>query len=76
MAKAAQTLMSMHNFNLFAYYDVTKDREEGEDRGHSRFAVNDEEGDMVDFESIGEISNSGSALVGMSDNNDFMASIY
>lgn len=76
MAKTAQTLMSVHNRNLFAYYYVTKNGEEGEDRRHSRFAVNDKKWDIIDLESITEISHSGPALIGMSDDDNFMAPVY
>lgn len=65
----------MYNLNLFAYNNVPKDREEGEDRWHSRLAINDEERYMVDLQSICEITNARSALISMCNDNHFMAPI-
>lgn len=67
--------MSMYNLDLFAYNDVSKYRKEREHGGECGFAMDDEEGHMVDFESVGEISYSGAALVGMCYHNDFVTAI-
>lgn len=67
--------MPMDNLDLFANDNVPKDREEWEYRGHSRLAVYNEERNMVDFEAIGKVSDSGAAFVGMCDNDDFVTSV-
>jgi hypothetical protein len=76
MAKAAQTGMSMHNLNLFPDDDISEDGEEGKDGGEGRLSIYDEEGNMVDLEAIGEVMNSGAALICMGDHDDLVASIY
>jgi hypothetical protein len=67
--------MAVYDFDAFAYDDVSEDREEGEDGGEGGLAVDYEEGDVVDFEPVGQISHACSSLVGMSDNNDFVATV-
>lgn len=75
MTEAAQTSVPMNNLNLFANDDIPEYREKGEHRGHRRFAVYDKEWNVVDFEAIGEISNSGPSFVRMGDDDDFMSTI-
>jgi len=75
MAETAQASVPMYNLNLFANDDIPEDGEKGEHRGHGRLAVYDKERDMVDFEAIGEISNSGPSFVRMGDDDDFMSAI-
>lgn len=75
MAEAAQTCVTVHNLNLFPNYDVSKHGEEGEDSGHCRFSVNDEEGDMIYFETIREVVHSRASFICMGDDDDFMASV-
>jgi hypothetical protein len=75
MAETAQAGMSMDDFDLFPDYNVPKYGKEGEDRWHGRFAVDDEEWNMVNLEAIGEVMNSGAPFVRVSDDNNFMASI-
>lgn len=75
MTEATQTGMPMDDLNLFANDDIPEYREKGEHRGHGRLAVYDKERDMVDFEAIGEVSNSSTSFIRMSDNDDFMSTI-
>lgn len=75
MAKTAQTRVPVHNLNLLSDDNITKDRKEREDGGHGRFAVDDEKGDVIDFQTVGEIADSGAAFVGMGDNDDFVAKV-
>jgi hypothetical protein len=67
--------MAMNNFDLFSENDVSEDGKEGEDGWKRGLSVDDEEGNMVDFETVGEISDSCSAFVCMCDYDDFMASV-
>lgn len=75
LAETAQTRMAVDNLDLLADDDVAEYREEGEDSRHRRFAVNDEERDVVDLQSIGEVAHPGSSLVRMGDDDDFMAAV-
>ena len=45
--------MSMDYLDPFANDDITENGEEGKDCWHSRFTINNEERDMIDFETIG-----------------------
>lgn len=65
----------MHDLYLFTDHDIPKEGEEGENCRHCRLAINDEEGDVVDFEAIGKISNSSPPFICMSDNNDFVTAV-
>jgi hypothetical protein len=67
--------MTMDNLNLFANNDVPEYGEEREERRHRGLAVDDEERDMVDFETVGEIAYSCSAFVGMGDDDDFVPAV-
>lgn len=75
MTETAQAGVPVHYVNLFADNDVSEYGEEGEDRRHSRLAVYDEEGNVVDLESIGEVPDSGAPLVCMGNDDHFMAAI-
>ena len=75
MAKIAEASMAMHNFNLLPDNDISEEREEGKDRRKGRLPVNDKEWDVVDLESIGQVSDSFPAFVGMRDNYDLVASV-
>lgn len=76
VAETTQTLVTMHNLDLLADYDVAKHGEEGEHRGHRRLAVDHEERDVVDLETIGEVAHAGAALVGMGYDDDLVAAVY
>jgi hypothetical protein len=67
--------MPVYYVNPFANHYVAEYREEGEDGREGRFAVDDEKGDVVDFEAVCEISHARSAGVGVSDDDHFVSSI-
>lgn len=67
--------MSVNNVDSFADEDLAEDREEGEDGWHGSFAVDYEEGDVVDFETIGEVTNSVTRGVGVGYDYYFMATV-
>ena len=75
MAEAAQTRMSVNNLDLFSNENVSENRKAGEDSWECSGAIDDEKWDMIDFETISEISYTGSPLVCMRYNYDFMSSI-
>lgn len=75
MTETTQAGVSVDYVDLLADDDVPKNWKEGENRGHSRLAVYNKEGNVVDLESIGKVPDSGAALVGMSNDNDFVAAI-
>ena len=66
----------MHNFNLFPDYDVSQDREVGENGRKGGFAVYDKEWDMVDFEPICQVPHSGTTGICMRYNDYFVSPIY
>ena len=67
--------MSVHNLNLLPYYDISKDGEEGEDGGHSRLAIYNEEGNVIDLEAIGEMTDTCSALICVCYHDNLMATV-
>jgi hypothetical protein len=75
VTKTAETSVAVDNLYLFSDDDIPKDWEKGEDGGHRRFPIDDQKGDMVDFETVGQVVNSCPALIGMSYDNNFMSSI-
>jgi len=75
MAETAQACMPMHNLYLLSDDNVAKDWEEREDGWEGRCAVDDEEGNMVDFEAIGEIPHARPSFVCMRNNNHLMAAV-
>lgn len=75
LTETAQASMSMDNLNLFADDNVSKYGEERKDGGHRRLAVDDEEGHMVDLESVCEVADPSATLVRMGDDNDFVSAV-
>lgn len=75
MTQIAKTCMSVYYFDLLSYDDVSKYREEREYGWECRFAINDEEGDMVDLQSVREIADTSTSSIRMRDYNNFVASI-
>jgi hypothetical protein len=65
----------MHNLNLFSNDNVPKDREEGKDRWEGRGTVDNKEWDVVDLDSIREVSHSSSSFICVRDNYDFVAPV-
>ena len=68
--------MAMHNLDPLPEDDVAEDGEKGEDSGHSRFAIDYQERDVVHFQTIRQVSYPSTIFIGMSDNDDFVPSIY
>lgn len=75
MAEATETGVSMYNLNLLANDNVAEDWKERKDCRKGGLAVDDEERDMVDFESVREVANSSSSFVCMSDDNHFVSTV-
>jgi hypothetical protein len=75
MTETAETSMTVDNFYLFADYDVAKNRKEGKHGWEGGFSIDHKEWYMVDFETVGEISDSSTTLVCMSDDDDLVSSI-
>ena len=75
MTQAAQTSVAVDDFNLLPDDDIAEDWKEGEDGWKRGFSINDEEGNMIDFETIGEISDSSTAFVCMGDDDDLVATV-
>lgn len=73
--EATETRMAMDNFDLLPNDNVAEYGEEGEDGREGGLAIDNEERNVIDLESIGEVSDSCSALVCMSDDNDFVSAI-
>lgn len=67
--------MAMYNLDLLSNNDVAEDWEEGKHGWKGRRTVNDEKGDMVDFEAVREIPHSRAPVVGVRYNDDFVSSI-
>lgn len=75
LAKIAETRVAVNDLDPFANDDIAEDREEGEDGRESGLPIYDKKGDMVDFEPIGQISNSLPSVVCMSDDDDLVATV-
>ena len=67
--------MSMYNLNLFSNNNVAEDGKEREDSWQRRFSIYNKKRNVVDFETICEISDTGSTLICVSNDDYFMASI-
>ena len=67
--------MTMYNLDLLSNDDIAEDWEEGEDGGKGRCTVDDEKGDVVDFEAVREIPHSSAPVVSVRYNDDFVSSI-
>ena len=67
--------MTVHDLDTFAQHNGAEDGKEAEDCGECGFAVDDEEGDVVDFEAVGEVAHACAALVGVRDDYDFVAAV-
>lgn len=75
MTQAAQTSMAMHNLNPFSDDNIPEHREEREDGRKGGLAVDDEEGDMIDFETVCEVAHTCATLVRVCNDNDFVSAI-
>lgn len=74
-AETAETRMTMDNLYLFSDDDVAEDGKERKDGRKCCLAVDNEEGDVVDFETVGEIAHSGPALVRVGDDDHFVSTV-
>jgi hypothetical protein len=75
VAQTAETSMAVYNLDSFPYDNVAEYREEGEDGGEGSLAVDDEEGYVVDLQTVGEVSHSCPAGICVCNDYDFVASI-
>ena len=75
MTEAAEASMAMYNLDFFSYNDVTENGKEGEDSRHGRFAVDHEEGNVVDLQAVGKIANPCPTLISMGDNDYLVTSV-
>ena len=75
MTETAQTGMAMYNLNLFSDEDIPEDWKAREDGWEGGCAVDHKKWDMVNFQTVGEVSYTGSAFVCVCYNYDFVASI-
>lgn len=67
--------MAMNDIDALAQDDVAEYGEEGKDGRKTGGPVNDEEGNVINFESIGEISYSCPALISVRDDDDLVAPV-
>ena len=67
--EAAKTLMAMNDLDLFSNYNISENREEGEDGWKGGLAIDDKKG-TVDLESIRKISDTCSTFVCMGDDDE------
>lgn len=74
-AETTQTAVTVDNLNLFANDNIAEYWEKREERRHGGLAVDDQERDIVNFESIGKVSNSFASVIGVRNNNHFVAAI-
>ena len=75
VAQIAETGMPVYNFDALPYYDIAEYWEKGEDGREGRFAVDDEERDVIDFQAIGEVSNTRPSGICMRYDYDFVTTI-
>ena len=75
IAQAAETSMSVYDFDALADHDVAKDGEEREDGRKGGLSVDDQKRDVVDLEAICEVSHTSPTSVGMSDDNHLVSAI-
>ena len=75
VAEATQTLMPMDNLNLLPDNDVPKDGKKGENSGHSRLSVYDQKWNMINFEAVGQVTDTRATLIGMGNDDDFMSPV-
>jgi hypothetical protein len=73
--EATETAMTVYNVDLLADHYVPEHGEEGEDGRKGGFAVNDEEGYVVDLETVGEISDTRAASVCVGYYYDFVTAV-
>jgi hypothetical protein len=75
MAQATKTGMSVYDLDALADHDVSKDGEKREDGREGGLAVDDPEGDVIDLETVGQVSHTRAACIGVCNDNDFVSAI-
>jgi hypothetical protein len=75
MTKTAQTCVTMDDLDFLPDDNIAKYWKEGEDRRECGLSVDDEERDMVYFETVCQIANACSTFVCVCDYDDFVATI-
>jgi hypothetical protein len=67
--------MPMDNIDLLSDNNITEDWKERKDGGKCRFSVDNEERNMIDFQPVCKISNTGAAFICVGYYNTFVAPI-
>ena len=75
MAQTTETSMAVYYADIFANDDVSEYGEEGEDGRKGGFAVNDPEGNVVDFQAVGQVANASPTSVGVCYDDYFVAAV-
>lgn len=75
MTQTAQTGVTVHDLDLLADDNITKDWKERKDGGKGGLAIDDKKGNVIYFETIGEVSHACSAFVGMCDYDHLVTAI-
>lgn len=75
MAKTAETTMAVNNLYALPDTDISEDGKEGKDSGKSGGTVDDKEGDVVDFDAVGKVSDTFAIVVGVGDDDDLVTAI-
>jgi len=73
--ETAETRMTVDDLNLFSNDNIAENGEEGKDGREGCLAVDDEEGDVVDLEPVGEVAHSGPAFVRVCDDDHFVSTV-
>ena len=68
--------MSVHNLNLLPNTNIPQNRKKREDSRKRGLAIDDEEGYVVDFESVCEVADAFAVIMGVGDDDDLVAAVY
>jgi len=75
VAKIAETRMAVHNLDVLPDHDVSKYREEGEDSRECAFSIDNQEGHVIYFKAVGQVTHSSSPLICVGNNDDLVAAV-
>lgn len=75
MTETTQACMAMHDLYTFSKDDVSKHGKEGEDCRKSRFSIQDEKRNMIDFQPVREIVYTSSTLICVCDDYYLVSSV-
>lgn len=67
--------MAVDNLDFLADHNIAKNGKEGEDGREGCLAIDDEEGDMVDFQPVGQVAHTTATLISMSNYYNFVATV-